>query len=94
VPLRHQYNDTQPKDIGVMLAEPRLVCHRMLGLAFAFEGAVAYQGEEPIVWSGKCAHRLIGAPPEQGFGAPIGRTDQTAVGLVRQVTGTMLRHGL
>ena len=89
--LGHQDDDAKAEHIRMMLREPTFVGHGMLGTTFAFEGAVAPQVQQPIVWRGQSAHGLGGEPPQQGFGTPLGGAEQTTIVVVSQVPRALPR---
>jgi hypothetical protein len=89
IPRRHEDDDPKAEDVGGVLAEAGLLGHRMLGPSRALERAVADQLEKAILGWGNRLQSLVGKPPQPGLGAPIRRTEQPPIGMVRQMARAM-----
>jgi hypothetical protein len=88
-PLRHEDDDPKAEDVGMVLAEAGLLGHGMLWPSLALERAVADQIENAILGWGKRLQSLVGKPPQQGPAAPIRRTEQPPIVMVRQMARAM-----
>ena len=78
VPCRHQQDEAQAKKPGMMLADPSLLRHGILGAAFVDVAAIAkqIQGAVRRCWQG--GHEILRQPTHEEMHVPIGGFEQAA----------------
>jgi hypothetical protein len=84
MPWRHEPDDPEAKDIGIVLAQTGSLGHWMLGPTCALQGTVAHQRQEAVLGWGPSLQGLVGEPLQQGLRAPVGGAQQAPVVLVGQ----------
>jgi HIRAN domain len=89
LPRRHEAHEPKAENGGMILAEARLLGHRMLEPPVALEGAVAHQRQEAVLRGGKGLQGWLDKPPQPRLRAPVCGTQQTAILLGGQMLRAM-----